>query len=335
MINKKDKILLLGHKGLIGSALLKTLKKQNFKNIITVEKKKLNLLSQKNVFNFFKKNKPKIVLIAAARAGGIIANMTYPFKFIYENLVIQNNLISASIKYKSSRVILLGSSCIYPAKWNKPFRESDLTLSGLEKSNEPYAIAKIAGIKMCEAYNKQFNESKPFFISIIPPNLFGENDNFETNNSHVLPALMKKFYLAKKNSKKEVVVWGSGKPKREFMYSGDAAQVIIKVMKFDNKKISILKKSKNSHLNIGSGKDYSIRELANIIKKISNFKGKIVFDKNFPDGIRRKMLNISLQKKLGLRIESNFIKNLKKTYSKINVNLIKKFEKNSTYNLPI
>ena len=334
MIKKKDKILLLGHKGLIGSALLKILIKENYKNIITIEKKKLNLLSQKQVFNFFKKTKPKVVLIAAARVGGIIANKTYPFNFIYENLTIQNNLISACIKYKSSRVILLGSSCIYPDNWNKPFCEKDLTLSNLEKSNEPYAIAKIAGIKMCEAYNNQFSNINPFFIIVIPPNLFGENDNYESNNSHVLPALMKKFFLAKKNLQKEVVVWGSGKPRREFMYSDDAAKIIIKIMNFNNKQISILKKSRAFHVNIGSGKDYSIKELAGIIKKISKFEGKIIFDKNFPDGVKRKLLNITLQKKLGLKTQSNFVDNIRKTYSKINKNLINKFEKNSTYNLP-
>ena len=340
-INKRESLLLLGHNGLIGSALLKQLKIRNYKNIITVEKNKLNLLNFSKLENFFKKKKPKKVIIAAARVGGIVANVKYPFNFIYENSVIQNNIVSLSIKYKCKKIIFLGSSCIYPRLWKKPFKEQDLTLSNLEKTNEYYAIAKIAGLKLCEAFNKQFNKNIPKFLTVIPPNLFGDNDNYDYQNSHVLAALMRKFYEAKKKKSLNVEVWGTGKCKREFLHSIDAANMILDILEADEKKILKFTGGKFSHINIGTGKDYSVNEIAKIIKEISGYKGKIINNKNFPDGVKRKVLNVNLFNKIrpNSRYSKNITKkifkeNIEKVYQKLNE---KKFKsnKNSTFNLPI
>lgn len=340
-INKNESLLLLGHNGLIGSALLKQLKNRNYKNIITIKKEKINLLNFSKLENFFKKKKPKKVIIAAARVGGIIANEKYPFNFIYENSVIQNNIVSLCIKYKCKKTIFLGSSCIYPKLWKKPFKEQDLILSNLEKTNEYYAIAKIAGLKLCEAFNKQFNKSIPKFITVIPPNLFGHNDNYDNQNSHVLAALIRKFYEACKKKYSKVEVWGTGKCKREFLYSIDAADMILDILETDEKKILKFTGGKFSHINIGTGKDYSINEIAKIIKKISGFKGKIINNKNYPDGVKRKVLNINLFNKICPNSKNSknsskkiFEENIKKVYQKLND---KKFKsnKNSTFNLPI
>ena len=290
--------MLLGHNGLIGSALLKQLKNRNYKNILTLEKKQLNLLKFSKLENFFKKKKTKKIIIAAARVGGIVANIKYPFNFIFENSVIQNNIISLCIKYKCKKIILLGSSCIYPKLWKRPFEEQDLTLTNLEKTNEYYAIAKIAGLKLCEAFNKQFNKNIPKFLTVIPPNLFGDNDNYDNQNSHDLAALMRKFYEANKKKSSNVEVWGTGKCKREFLYSIDAANMNLDILEADEKRILKFTRGKFSHINIGTGKDYSINEIAKIIKEISGFKGKIVNNKNYPDGVKRKVLNITLFNKI-------------------------------------
>ena len=340
-INKRESLLLLGHKGLIGSALLKQLKNRNYKNIITVEKNKLDLLNFSKLENFFKKKKPKKIIIAAARVGGIVANVKYPFNFIYENSVIQNNIVSLGIKYKCKKIIFLGSSCIYPKLWKKPFKEQDLTLSNLEKTNEYYAIAKIAGLKLCEAFNKQFNKNIPKFLTIIPPNLFGDNDNYDYQNSHVLAALMRKFFEATKKKSLKVEVWGTGKCKREFLFSIDAANMILDLLEVDEKRISKFTGGKFSHINIGAGKDYSVNEIARIVKEISGFKGRIINNKNFPDGVKRKVLNVNLFNKIcpNSRYSKNttkkiFKENIKKVYQKLNEKKFK-FKKNSTFNLPI
>ena len=337
-----NRIAIFGHKGLIGSAIFKQLKIKGYKKLITVEKKKLNLLNEKEVLSFYLKHKPNIIIIAAARVGGIKANIKYPFNFIYENLIIQNNIIKMSIKFRCERVIFLGSSCIYPKIWKRPFKESDITLSPLEKTNEYYAIAKISGLKLCEAYNRQYSSSKTHFITIIPPNLFGDNDNYNENNSHVLAALIRKFYLAKKYKKKSVKIWGTGNPKREFLSADDAAKMITDLMETSFTRINKHTKGKYFHINIGVGRDYSIKELALILKKISNFKGNIVFDKSYPDGVKRKVMNINLLKKISphslnknLTSKKNLINNIKKVYSNVNETLFKKFKKNSTYSLPI
>lgn len=341
-VSKSDKVVIFGHKGLIGSAIVKELSRRKYTNIITVDKKKLNLLDKDKVFKFFRENKPRAVVIAAARVGGIYANSNYPFNFLYENIVIQNNIIGSCIKFSCKKIIFLGSSCIYPKVWGKPFKEKDLSLSNLEKTNEPYAIAKISGLKLCETYNKQYNNNFPKFLTIIPPNLFGPNDNYDEKNSHVLAALIRKFYFAKKNNLKKVEIWGSGKPKREFLHSICAANIIIDLMEVSEKKILKYTKGDFSHINIGSGKDYRISEIVKKLKKISNFNGQVYYNKKFPDGVDRKLLNIELLKKISpksfLRVRenvNNFDKILKKEYEKITSETFKKFKKNSTYYLPI
>lgn len=341
-VSKSDKIVIFGHKGLIGSAIVRELKNRKYKKIIVIDKKKLNLLDKIKVFNFFRKNKPRVVVLAAARVGGIYANSNYPFNFLYENMLIQNNIIGSSIKYSCKKLIFLGSSCIYPKLWNKPFKEKDLNLANLEKTNEPYAIAKISGLKLCETYNKQFNNNIPKFLTIIPPNLFGPNDNYDEKNSHVLAALMRKFYFAKKNNKKIIDVWGSGKPRREFLHSICAANVIIDLIETSEARIAKYTKGDFSHINIGSGIDYKISDIVKKLIKISKFKGKIIYNKKFPDGVKRKLLNIELLKKISpksyLRIKKNvknFDLNLKIEYEKIKPDTFKKFKKNSTYNLPL
>lgn len=342
LIQKKTtlkKIVVFGHKGLIGSAIIRNLKKRNYSKIATLEKKKVNLLDESKVNLFFKKYKPKIVFIAAARVGGINANSKYPFNFLYENLIIQNNLIKNSIKYKCERVIFLGSSCIYPKIWKRPFKETDLNLSNLEKTNEFYSIAKISGLKLCESFNKQFKYKNTKFITVIPPNLFGKNDNYSEKNSHVLASLIRKFYLANKYNRKIVNIWGTGLPKREFLYSDDAADMIIDLMEINFSRINKYTKGNFFHINIGTGKDYKIREIAQIIKKISNFKGKIIYNKNYPDGVKRKVMNINLLKKISPKSindkiisKQNLIQKIKMVYEDVNEG---QFKKNSSYSLPI
>ena len=305
---KTDKVIIFGHKGLIGSALIKELHRRKYKNILSVSKKKLNLLNQHNVNNFFKQKKPDVVIIAAARVGGIYANKTFPFNFLYENLMIQNNIIGASIKFKCKKLIFLGSSCIYPKKWSKPFSEGDLNMSNLEKTNEPYAIAKISGLKLCETYNRQYNKNLPKLITIIPPNLFGPNDNYDNKNSHVLAALIRKFKVAKLNKLKKIEIWGTGKPKREFLYSEDAASLIIDLMEVSEKIIYKYTKGKFSHINIGFGEDYKISDLVKKLVKISGFRGKIIYNTNYPDGVKRKLLSIKLLKKICPSSFSNIIR---------------------------
>ena len=339
---KKDKVVIFGHKGLIGSALINELNNRKYKNIICVTKKKLNLLNDRKVNEFFFKKKPDIVIIAAARVGGIYANKTFPFNFLYENLTIQNNIIRSSIKYKCKKLIFLGSSCIYPKSWKRPFTENDLNLSNLEKTNEPYAIAKISGLKLCETFNRQFNNNYPKFITVIPPNLFGPNDNYDNKNSHVLAALIRKFKIAKLKNKKKIEIWGTGKPLREFLYSEDAARIIIDLMELSERDIYKHTKGKFSHINIGIGKDYKISSLVKKLAKLSKFKGKIIYNSKYPDGVKRKLLNIKLLKKILPDSFSKMTSNkrkfdyyLEKEYLNLTENTLKKFEKDSSYNLPI
>ena len=257
-------------------------------------------------------------------------------------MLIQNNILSLCIKYKCKRVIFLGSSCIYPKKWTHPFSEKDLAISSLEETNEYYAIAKISGLKLCEAYNKQYNNSDPKFITVIPPNLFGDNDNYNYQNSHVLAALLRKFYEAKKKNLSSVEVWGSGTCKREFLFSEDAAKMIIDILETDHKKISKFTKDNYFHINIGIGKDYSVNEIANIIKKISKYDGKVINNLSYPDGVKRKVLDIGLFKKIcpksinkKISTKKYLEKKIKKIYSKLNEKKFEKLDKHSTFNLPI
>ena len=286
-INKKSKIFIAGHNGMVGSAILRKLKASGFKKIITVKKKKLDLLNQMKVFSFLKKNKPHMVIIAAARVGGIFANSNFKSKFIYENLQIQNNLIHGSYLAGVKNLFFLGSSCIYPKKCKRPIKEKYLLTSSLEKTNDAYAIAKISGLMMCENYSLNYGLN---YKCLMPTNLYGPNDNYHLQNSHFFPALIRKVYEAKLKKKKFVKVWGSGKPLRELLYVDDLADAILF---FLNKRI------KEPFLNIGSGKEYTIKWYVNFLIKELNVKTKIKFDKKKPDGVKSKLLDINLAKSYG------------------------------------
>ena len=296
------KIFLAGHKGLVGSAIYRKLIEKKYKNIITIDKKKLDLLNQKSVFKFIKKKKPDIVIIAAARVGGIYHNSIHGADFIYENLQIQNNLIHGSFKNKVKKVIFLGSSCIYPKKSKQPIKEKYLLTGKLEETNEPYAIAKIAGVKMCEAYNRQY---KTNYICIMPSNAYGPNDNYHPLNSHFFPALIKKAHECKIKNKKIFEVWGTGKPLRELIYVDDVADACVYFMK---------KNTKETLINIGTGKDMRIRDYAKFLIKKLNLKVKIKYNKKKPDGVYRKVLDVKLAKKYGWKSKFTLDKGFKITY---------------------
>ena len=284
------RIFLAGHKGLVGSAILRKLAKKNYNNVITVDRKKLDLLDQKKVFEFIKNKKPDLVIIAAAKVGGIYHNSKHSADFIYENLQIQNNLIHGSFKNKVKRLIFLGSSCIYPKFSKQPIKEEYLLTGKLEETNSPYATAKIAGVKMCEAYNKQY---KTNYICLMPTNTYGPNDNYHSLNSHFFPALIKKAHECKIRNKKILNVWGSGKPLRELIFVDDIAEACLFFMK---------KKTKNVVINIGTGKEKSIKEYADFIVKKLNLNVKIKFDRSKPDGVPRKVLDISSLFQLYIKI---------------------------------
>ncbi len=287
LINKKSKIYLAGHSGLVGSAILNKLETSGYKNIIISNRKQLDLRNQKKVLNFFKKNKFQSVIIAAAKVGGINANNNYRADFIYDNLSIQNNIIHSSFVTGVKNLLFLGSSCIYPRKCKQPIKENYLLTGDLEKTNEPYAIAKIAGIKLCESYNIQH---KTNYRCLMPCNIYGPNDNYNLKNSHFFPALIAKTYKAIKKNKKNLVVWGSGRPKRELMYVDDLANACL---------FFLNKKTKETLINVGSSLEMTITEYAKFIIKKFNAKLKIKFDKSMPDGTARKLLNSSIAKKYG------------------------------------
>ena len=296
------KIFLAGHKGLVGSAILRKLKKKNYKNIIIADRKKLDLLSQSSVYKFLKKNKPDIVIIAAAKVGGVLNNSRYGADFIYENLQIQNNLINGSYINKIRKLIFLGSSCIYPKNSKQPIKEEYLLNGKLEETNEPYAISKIAGIKMCEAFNKQHNTN---YLCLMPTNTYGPNDNYDLLDSHFFPALIRKAYECKLKGKKSIEVWGSGKPLRELIFVDDIADACIYFM---------TKKIKYSLVNIGVGKDMTIKKYVNFLLKKLNLKVKIKFNTSRPDGVYRKVLNVNRAKKLGWKAKINLDKGFDITY---------------------
>ena len=284
MINKKSKIFVTGHKGLVGSAVVRRLRYFGYKKILTVEKKKLDLRNQQQVTNFFKKNKIDAVINAAGKVGGIYANNRYKADFIYDNLAIQNNIIQTCFQNKVKSLIFLGSSCIYPRNSKQPIKEKYLLTGELEKTNEPYAIAKIAGIKMCESYNFQY---KTNYKCLMPCNLYGPNDNYNLKTSHFFPALIAKAVEVKKNKKKKIILWGSGKPKRELMYVDDLADACIYFMN---------KKTKESLINVGAGYDLSILNYAKFILEEMNLKCKIVLDRSKSDGTPRKIIDSSIAK---------------------------------------
>tara|TARA_A100001015_G_scaffold270844_1_gene323822 strand:+ start:3769 stop:4701 length:933 start_codon:yes stop_codon:yes gene_type:complete len=303
VIKKKDKIFVAGHKGLVGSAVVRKLKEKGYKNLIFLEKNKINLLNQNKTFSFIKKNKPKFVFICAARVGGIYANNKYKADFIYENLSIQNNLIHGSYLAGVKKLIFLGSSCVYPRNCAQPIKEEYLLSGQLEKTNEPYAIAKIAGIKMCEAYNLQF---KTEYKCLMPCNTFGPGDNYNEMNSHFLPALIKKIYHVEKKKKSALKLWGTGKAKREFIYVDDLADACVYFMN---------KKTKSFLINIGSGQDQTILKTAKIALNALKINCNIKFDKKKIDGTPRKILDISLAKKLGWKSKTSLKDGIIKSYN--------------------
>jgi len=308
MLNKSSKIYIPGHNGLVGRSIHKLLLDKGYKNILYRSKKQLNLTNKKKVDLFFKKNKPDYLIICAARVGGILENETYSMEFLLDNISIQNNLLLAAKKYKIQRTIFLGSSCIYPKKSNTPIKEDFLMTGKLEKTNESYALSKIVGIKLCEILHDKFKKD---VICLMPTNIYGENDNFDIASSHVIPGLISKFLLAKKN-KKNVNIWGTGKPVREFLHVDDLASAIYSTLKISKKKINKIYKNKLPVFNVGSGESITIKDLSILIKKISRFNGKIFFDKNFPDGTINKNLDSSKIKKLKwkpkIKLESGLTK---------------------------
>lgn len=311
MISKNSKIFLAGHKGLVGSSIYRLLLSKGYKKVKIVDKKKLDLLNQNKVFEFLKKEKFQAIIIAAARVGGIKANNSFRADFIYQNLQIQNNLIHGSYLNKVKKVIFLGSSCIYPKNCKQPMKESYLLTGKLEETNEPYAIAKIAGIKLCENYNRQY---KTNFISLMPTNTFGIEDNFHPNNSHFLAAIIRKVFLAKKKKLKEIKLWGTGKVKREIMCVEDIADACV---------FFLNKNTKNSLINIGSGYEKTIFEYSNIIKDLIYPDLKIKFDNNRDlDGVTRKLMDNNLAKSYGWKSKSDIKHSLKKTINNLNLKKI-------------
>tara|TARA_B100000963_G_scaffold357078_1_gene378483 strand:+ start:729 stop:1679 length:951 start_codon:yes stop_codon:yes gene_type:complete len=301
-LNKNSKIFIAGHKGMVGSSLYKHFKKKNFKNIIVQDKKKLDLKDQRKTLSFLKKIKPDFVIIAAARVGGILANDKYKANFIYDNLMIQTNLIHASYLVGVKKLIFLGSSCIYPKFANQPIKEDYLLSGKLEPTNDAYAIAKIAGIQMCDAYNKQYNLN---YICLMPTNLYGPNDNYDLLNSHFYPALISKIHFAKIKKKKQIEIWGNGNAKRELMYVDDLANACEFFLK---------KKTNHTLINIGSGIEKTIKEFSRFIMKKLGVNFKIVLNKNKPTGTPRKTLNTNLAKKYGWKSKINLEKGFEMTY---------------------
>ena len=294
MIKKNSKIYIAGHNGLVGSAVYDLLLRQGYKNILCKRKKELDLTDEKKVDFFFKKNKPKYLIICAAKVGGILKNKNYPLEFLLDNFLIEKNLLMVAKKYNIKRTIFLGSSCIYPKKSKTPIKESYLMSGKLEKTNESYALAKIMGIRLSEVLYEKYKKD---IICLMPTNLYGKNDNFDISSSHVIPGLISKFLNAKKK-KLNVEVWGSGRPSREFLHVDDLANAIFTILKVDKKKINKIFKGKLPIINIGSGDSITIKRLTLLIKKITNYKGKILFNKNYPDGTMNKDLDSTLIKKL-------------------------------------
>ena len=310
-MNLTDRIYIAGHNGLVGSAIVRQLKERGFLNLIMRSHKELDLIDQNQVQVFFKKEKPDYVILAAAKVGGIHANNSYPADFIYKNIMIESNVINSAYENKVRRLLFLGSTCIYPKAAEQPMQEDALLTNILEPTNEPYAIAKIAGIKLCESYNRQH---KTDFRSVMPTNLYGINDNFHPKNSHVIPALIQRFHQAKINNDPELVVWGTGDAMREFLYVDDMAQASLFVLELDEQIYKANTKPMLSHINVGTGKDLTIREMVEIMKKVVGYKGKLVFDNTKPDGAARKLIDISRLSSLGWEYSVDLKEGLEKTY---------------------
>lgn len=308
------KIFIAGHKGMVGSALVRLLKDQEVE-LITKDKSELDLLNQQNVKDFFKNEKIDQVYLSAAKVGGIEANNTYPAEFIYQNLMIQNNVIHNAFLNGVKKLLFLGSSCIYPLNANQPIKETELLNGKLEPTNEPYAIAKIAGIKMCESYNRQYGVSHGIdYRSIMPTNLYGPGDNYNPKYSHVIPGLIYRFHNAKINNLDLVTIWGTGKPKREFLYVDDMARASVYLMNINKKIYEEHSSLMSSHINVGSGQDLTVRELAEIIKEVVGFKGDLKFDTNKLDGIPKKLLDSKQINIMGFKPEIGLKDGIIKTY---------------------
>ena len=310
-MDKTSKIYVAGHRGLVGSALVRKLQKDGYTNLLLRTRQELDLCDPGAVMSFFENEKPEHVFLAAAKVGGIHANDTYPADFITENIQIQTNIISNAFRTDSKSLLFLGSSCIYPRECPQPMKEGYLLTGALEPTNEPYAIAKIAGIKMCESYNRQWGTD---FRSVMPTNLFGPGDNFHPENSHVLPALLRRIHEAKESGADKVTIWGSGKPMREFLHVDDLASACLHVMNLDRGAYRSQILPMLSHINIGTGKDCTIRELAETISKVVGFEGKIEFDTSKPDGMPRKLLNVSKINALGWRAGITLEEGIRDTY---------------------
>ena len=308
---KNQRVFVAGHKGMVGSAIVRRLKALGYDNILTASRSELDLLDQAKVQAWFTENKPEQVYMAAAKVGGIHANNTLPAEFIYQNLIVQANLIDAAHQADVQKVLFLGSSCIYPKYAEQPMREDALMTGTLEPTNEPYAIAKIAGIKLCESYNRQYGRD---YRSVMPTNLYGSNDNFHPENSHVIPALLRRFHEAAQESAPEVVIWGSGKPMREFLHVDDMAAASVHVMELDDAIYQANTQPMLSHINVGTGVDCTIRELAETVAKVTGYRGELVFDSSKPDGAPRKLMDVSRLKALGWQAESSLEEGLTETY---------------------
>lgn len=311
-------IFVAGHKGMVGSAIIRRLKALGYTHIITKTRQELDLLNQQAVHDFFKQHKIQQVYLTAAKVGGIHANNIYPAEFIYENLMIEANVIHAAHKANINQLLFLGSSCIYPQLAHQPIREDALLTGVLEPTNEPYALAKIAGIKLCESYNRQYARD---YRSVMPTNLYGPNDNFHTENSHVIPALLRRFHEAVENRAAQVVIWGSGTPRREFLHVDDMAAACVHVMELDITTYRDHTQPMLSHINVGAGKDCTIRELAELMATITGFKGELVFDTTKPDGTPRKILDVARLDVLGWQASISLEQGLKETYSWFLANL--------------
>lgn len=311
-LRKEDKIYVAGHRGLVGSAIVRKLDERGFSNLLVRTHSELDLTNQTEVQTFFQQEKPDHVILAAAKVGGIHANNIYPADFIYQNMMIAANIINASYENHVKRLLFLGSTCIYPRSVEQPMREEALLTGVLEPTNEPYALAKIAGIKLCESYNRQYGTD---FRSIMPTNLYGPNDNFHPNNSHVIPGLMQRFHEAKVNNNKEVLVWGTGHPKREFLYVDDMADASLFVHELDKPVYQTHTSPTLSHINIGTGKEVSIYKTAKILKDVVGFQGRVVFDKEKPDGAPRKLTDVSRLNDMGWKYSVDLKTGLEKTYA--------------------
>lgn len=307
----KDKIYIAGHKGLVGSAIVRQLEERGFTNLLVRSHIQLDLTNQAKVQSFFAEEKPDFVILAAAKVGGIYANNTYPADFIYQNIMIEANIINSSYENKVKRLLFLGSTCIYPKAVEQPMREEAILTDVLESTNEPYALAKITGIKLCESYNRQYNTD---FRSVMPTNLYGINDNFHPENSHVIPALMQRIHRAKINNVDQVEVWGSGNAMREFLYVDDMAKASLFVLELDKKFYNSNTKPMISHINIGTGKDVTIKKMAETMKKIINYEGKLIFNEKKPDGPHRKLIDVTRLTKMGWKYSVDLEEGLEKTY---------------------